>query len=271
MTASETIILIDGMYLLFSSFYANRNMRTLKGEPTGALYGFVTRVEALIRDFQPRRLGVAFDSREKTFRHRMYEPYKAKRLAPPEELIQQIPLVKEYLDLRGVPLFEAPGFEADDIIATCSKTESQKGNEVLIFTADKDLFQLVGEHVFIYHPKLKQKLDAQGIKEHFGVSPRQVVDYLSLTGDSSDNIPGVPGVGGKTALKIIEKFGSLDHLLDNIEEAEEKIKKKIKDNLESLQISKQLVDLANAPEIKEEGLLPETVLQQPVETFRNTR
>lgn len=252
MTASETIILIDGMYLLFSSFYANRNMRTLKGEPTGAIYGFVTRVEALIRDIQPQRLGVAFDSREKTFRHRMYEPYKAKRLAPPEELLQQIPLVKEYLNLRGVHSFESPGFEADDIIAACAKTESQKGNEVLIFTADKDLFQLVGEQVFIYHPKLKQKLDGPGIKEHFGVSPRQVVDYLSLTGDSSDNVPGVPGIGEKTALKIIEKFGSLDHLLENIEEAEEKIKKKIKDNRESLQISKQLIDLANAPEIKEE-------------------
>jgi DNA polymerase-1 len=252
MAASETIILIDGMYLLFSSFYVNRNMRTLKGEPTGAIYGFVTRVEALIRDFQPQRLGVAFDSKEKTFRHHMYEPYKAKRLAPPEELIQQIPLVKEYLDLRGVHMFESPGFEADDIIATCAKIESQKGNDVLIFTADKDLFQLVGEHVSIYHPKLKEKLDVQGVKEHFGVSPQQIVDYLSLTGDSSDNIPGVPGIGEKTALKIIEKFGSLDHLLDNIEAVEEKIKQKIKDNLELLQISRQLVDLANAPEIKEE-------------------
>lgn len=252
MAASETIILIDGMYLLFSSFYANRNMRTLKGEPTGAIYGFVTRVEALIRDFHPQRLGVAFDTGEKTFRHRMYEPYKAKRLAPPEELIQQIPLVKEYLALRGVHIFETPGFEADDIIASCSKTESQKGNDVLIFTADKDLFQLVGEHVSIFHPKLKEKLDAQGIKEHFGVSPRQVVDYLSLTGDSSDNIPGVPGVGEKTALKVMEKFGSLDHLLDNLEELEEKIKKKIKDNLELLKISRQLVDLGNAPGIKEE-------------------
>ncbi|UCH95209.1 MAG: DNA polymerase I [Candidatus Aminicenantes bacterium] len=252
MAAPETIILIDGMYLLFSSFYANRNMRTLKGEPTGAIYGFVTRTEGLIRDFQPGRIGVAFDSREKTFRHHMYEPYKAKRLVPPEELLQQIPLVKEYLNLRGIHLFEVPGFEADDIIATCSKAEDQKGNEVLIFTADKDLFQLVGGHVFIYHPRLKQKLDVEGIKEHFGVSPQQIVDFLSLTGDTSDNIPGVPGVGEKTALKIIEKFGSLDNLLSRLEEVEEKIKKKIENNLESLKISRQLVDLANAPGIKEE-------------------
>ncbi|NIM11010.1 MAG: DNA polymerase I [Candidatus Aminicenantes bacterium] len=252
---SETIFLIDGMYLLFSSFYSNRNMRTLKGEPTGAIYGFVTRVESIIRDVQPHRIGVAFDSKEKTFRHQWFEPYKAKRLVPPEELVQQIPLVKEYLALRGIQLFEASGFEADDVIAACSTAEAGKGNDVLIFSADKDLFQLVDDHIFIFHPKLKQKLDASAVKEHFGVSPRQIVDYLSLTGDTSDNIPGVPGIGEKTALKIIEKFQSLDNLLNNLDEADEKIKKKIENNRESLQISRQLIDLANAPEIKEEFLI----------------
>ena len=249
---AETVFLIDGMYLLFSSFYANRNMRTLKGEPTGAIYGFITRIEGLIRDLHPHRIGVAFDSKEKTFRHQMYEPYKAKRLVPPEELVQQIPKVREYLTLRGIHLFEAPGFEADDIIASCSKAEAGKGNEVYIFTADKDLFQLVGKNIFIYHPRLKQKLDEAGIKEHYGVSPQQIVYYLSLTGDASDNIPGVPGVGEKTALKIIDQYGSLDELLQNLEKADEKIKKKIQGNLESLEISRQLVDLAHAPEIKEE-------------------
>jgi len=123
---AETTFLIDGMYLLFSSFYSNRAMRTLKGEPTGAVYGFVTRVESIIRDLKPHRIGVAFDSREKTFRHRLFEPYKAKRLVPPEELIQQIPHVREYLDLRGIHLFEAPGFEADDVVAACAKKRSPK-------------------------------------------------------------------------------------------------------------------------------------------------
>ena len=248
-THPDTVILIDGMYLLFSSFYANRNMRTLKGEATGATFGFVTRIEALIRDLQPQHLGVAFDSREKTFRHEMYEPYKAKRLAPPEELLEQIPRVKAYLNLRGIHLFELPGFEADDIIAVCAKTEAAKGNRVLIFTADKDLFQLVGENIYIYHPKLKEQLDAQGIKEHFGVSPGQVVDFLSLTGDSSDNIPGIPGVGEKTALKILDQFGTLDNLLQNLETVEDKLKKKIQDNLEILNLSRKLVDLAYIPEM----------------------
>jgi len=139
---ADTVFLIDGMYLLFSSFYANRNMRTLKGEPTGAIYGFVTRTESLIRDLHPQRIAVAFDSKEKTFRHLMYEPYKAKRLVPPEELVEQIPLVREYLELRGIHLFEVPGFEADDIIAACSKAEAKKGNEVLIFPASDRVLPL---------------------------------------------------------------------------------------------------------------------------------
>jgi DNA polymerase-1 len=249
---SETVFLIDGMYLLFSSFYANRNMRTLKGEPTGALFGFVNRTESLIRELEPGRIGVAFDSREKTFRHHLFEPYKAKRLAAPEELLQQVPAVREYLELRGIDLFEIPGFEADDIIAASASREAEKGNEVVIFSADKDLFQLVRDSICIYHPRLKQKLGAEGIKEHFGVSPQQVVDYLSLTGDSSDNIPGVPGVGEKTAKKIIETYGSLQNILDNMEAVEEKIRKKIEGNMEALELSKQLIDLANAPELEQD-------------------
>jgi DNA polymerase I len=248
----ETIFLIDGMYLLFSSFYANRNMRTLQGEPTGGIFGFINRTESLIKELAPARIGVAMDSSEKTFRHKMYEPYKAKRLAAPEELIQQISLVKEYLELRGIGLFEIPGFEADDLIAHCAKKESKKGNEVVIFSADKDLFQLVRDTIYIYHPKQKMKLGAEGITEVFGVSPDLVVDYLSLVGDASDNIPGVPGVGDKTAKKIIEKYGSINQLLENIDTVEEKIKKKIQDNMDALELSRQLIDLNNVPEIETE-------------------
>lgn len=242
---------MDGMYLLFSSFYSNRNMRTLKGEPTGAVYGFVTRIESIIRDVKPQRIAVAFDSKGKTFRHEMYEPYKAKRLVPPEELVAQIPHVKEYMELRGIPLFELPGFEADDIIAVCAKSEAAKGNEIQIFTADKDLFQLVDDNIFIYHPKLKHKLDAEGIKEKFGVLPGQVVDFLSLMGDSSDNIPGVPGIGEKTALKIIEKYRTLDNLLNNLDDADPKIKKKFDGNLDALETSRKLIDFAHIPEMPE--------------------
>ena len=143
----KTILLIDGMYLMFSSFYSTRNMRTLEGEPTGAIFGFVNRVEKLITDLKPFSVAVAFDSREKTFRHRLYSEYKAKRMLPPEELLQQIPYIREYLELRGISLFEAPGFEADDIIARISQDEKGKGQQIFIFTSDKDLFQLVGGEI----------------------------------------------------------------------------------------------------------------------------
>ncbi|MCP4154273.1 MAG: DNA polymerase I [bacterium] len=246
---SETICLIDGMYLVFSSFYSNRNMRTLKGEPTGAVFGFINRVERLIKELKPHRIGVAFDVRQKTFRHKMYAEYKAKRQAPPEELIAQLPFVKEFLEARGIPAFEAPGFEADDIIATLANKEADDGNRVVIFTADKDLFQLVRDGITIFHPKRKEELNGAGIVEHYGVEPGQIVDYLSLVGDASDNVPGVPGIGEKTAQKIISQFGSIEYLLNHMDEAPEKIKKKLQDNMEAFEISKNLIDLSRAPKL----------------------
>ncbi|MGE5341945.1 MAG: DNA polymerase I [Candidatus Omnitrophota bacterium] len=248
----EKIFIIDSMYLLFSSFYSNRNMRTFKGEPTGAIFGFVTRIESLIRDEKPDRIGVAIDSSKKTFRHDLYEPYKAKRLVAPEDLSRQIPLAKEYLNLRDIPLFEIPGFEADDIIAACAKAEAAKGNEVYIVSADKDLFQLVGGNIYCYHPKLKQKLDAAGVKEHFGIAPEQIVDFLSLTGDTSDNIPGVPGIGEKTAQKIITTFGSIDHLLQHLDQLDEKNRKRIEENLDAINVSRNLIDLSAIPPLNHE-------------------
>lgn len=244
----ENILVIDGMYLIFSSFYSHRNMRTLKGEPTGAVYGFVTRVESLLNELQPTRIVVALDSRGKTHRHDVYPEYKAKRLEPPEELLQQIPWIKEYLEYRGIPMYERQGIEADDIIAKLAFDYRDTGDEVIIFSADKDLFQLVGGGVRVFHPKLKQKLGPEGIKEFFGVSPEQIVDYLALVGDSSDNIPGVPGIGEKTALKLMDKFGSVDGMLEQIDEVEERYKKKISANKELLELSRQLVDLGNLPD-----------------------
>ena len=249
---TDTIALIDGMYLIFSSFYANRNMRTLRGEPTGAVYGFVTRVEKLIRDFRPASILVAFDSREKTFRHEMYDEYKAKRLEPPEELIRQLPQIREFLDLRGIDQVEIPGYEADDIIAVLSRYRRWKDHQILIFSADKDLFQLVGGNVFLYHPRLKRKMDARDIKDSFGVSPEQIVYYLSLVGDSSDNIPGIPGIGEKTAKKLIETYDNLDELLRNRDRLDEKIKKKIDSSRDLLEMSTRLVDLSAIPDFDHE-------------------
>lgn len=241
---NETIVLIDGMYLVFSSFYANQNMQTLKGEPTGAVFGFISRVESLIQELQPHRIVVAFDIHEKNFRHELFPGYKAKRLAPPEDLLQQLPAIKEYLRLREIPGWEISGYEADDIIAALSRRETSNNNAVIIFSADKDLFQLVNQSVSVFHPKLKEKLGVPGIKEHFGVTPDRIVDFLSLTGDASDNIPGVPGVGEKTALKLLEEFSSLDNLLQNLDKVQGKLGEKIRDNLSILDISRRMIDLS---------------------------
>ncbi len=248
------VLVIDAMYLIFSSYYVNRHMRTLKGEPSGALFGFVTRIENLIRDLSPDKIVVAFDSKGKTFRNDIYPKYKANRDAPPEELVTQIPFVKEFLEKRGIEYIEAPGFEADDIIAQISFGLGEN-ERAIIFSADKDLFQLVNGHVTIWHPKMKSELDKQGVKDYFGLYPEQIVDYLSITGDSSDNIPGVHGIGDKGAKKILEKFNSLDNALENPDELEEKHRKKIFEDMESLKMSRALVDLKSVHnlEIKEKN------------------
>ncbi len=244
---AETILLIDGMYLVYSSFYSHQAMRTIQGEPTGAVFGFINRVESLIQELKPDRLAVAFDAKEKNFRRELYPEYKAKRLQPPEELIQQLPLIREYLEYRGIYSLEKPGLEADDIIALLARRYAAAGSEVLIFSADKDLFQLVAERISVFHPKLKQKLDRDGIKGFFGIYPDQIVDYLSLAGDASDNIPGIPGIGEKTATKLIEKYGSLEALIRDLKNLDKKLKDKIEKNIHLLDFWKKLLDFNQIP------------------------
>ncbi|MFH2108501.1 MAG: DNA polymerase I [Chrysiogenia bacterium] len=245
----ENILLIDGMYLVFSSFYSHHSMRTLKGEPTGAIFGFISRMESLIHELHPKRLVVAFDSKEKNFRRDLYPAYKSKRLQPPEELIQQLPAIREYLTCRGIHFLEKPGLEADDIIALLARRFAAAGSEVLIFSADKDLFQLVAERIFIFHPKLKKKLDRGDVKEFFGVFPEQIVDYLSLAGDASDNIPGIPGIGDKTATKLIEKFGSLAAMLAELDQVEAKLQEKIRANSHLFELWQRLLDFSKIPAV----------------------
>ncbi len=255
----DPVLLIDGMYLVFSSFYANPSMRTLGNEPTGAVFGFASRVEGVIQELRPGRLAVAFDSKEKNFRRELYPEYKAKRQLPPEELLQQLPAVREYLQGRGIHALEKPGLEGDDIIALLAGRYAAAGAEVLIFSADKDLFQLVNERVFIYHPKLKKKLGRDDVKEFFGVFPEQVVDFLSLAGDASDNIPGIPGVGEKTATKLIARFGSLETLLRDLDQVEGRLRDKIAASRHLLAKWRSLLDL---------GRIPETGIDLEVPTFQ---
>jgi len=239
----KKILLIDGMYLIFNSFYAFGNMRSASGFPTGAIYGFITRIDNLIKELKPDFLVVAMDSKGKTFRHEIYPDYKANRKEAPDDLLKQIPIIKEYLKIKQIDTIELPGYEGDDIIYFYKKESEISKNEVVIFTADKDMFQLVDDNTTIFHPKLKKLLNADGIKEHFGLFPDQIVDYLALMGDSSDNIPGAKGIGEKTAKKLIDLYGSIDSMFENINNIENKFKKKIEASKNNIELSKHLIQL----------------------------
>ena len=212
-TPGKTLYLIDGTSNIYRAYYAIRGLSNSSGRPTNATYGFTQMLRKLLQDEDPEYLAVAFDRAEPTHRHASFPSYKAHRQAPPEDLIQQIPDIKEVCRALGVPIVEVPGFEADDLMGTLAVKSSAAGFRVVLVTSDKDLLQLVGENVVVLHPSRGEKLDREGVKRSFGVYPEQVVDVLALMGDSSDNIPGVPGIGEKGARDLISTYGSLEETL----------------------------------------------------------
>ncbi len=218
-----TLFLLDGMALVYRSFFAlqRTGMVTSKGVPTGATYGFLMTLLKIHEAYRPDYLAVALDSAEKTFRHKLYEPYKANRPEPPEDLITQLDFIISLIDAMRIPLLKQPGFEADDLIATAAK-QFETACEIFIVTPDKDLAQLVHDGVTILKPGKKQnELELFGrheIKEKFGIDPDRFVDFLMLTGDSSDNIPGAKGIGPKTASRLINTYGGLDELLKHLDD-----------------------------------------------------
>jgi len=209
----RSLYLVDGSNNLYRAFYAIRGLSTSKGLPTNAIFGFTSMLRKLLREHAPRRLGVAFDLAEPTFRHKAFADYKANRPETPADLVVQIPYVKKVCQVLGVPVLELSGFEADDIIATLADRGRKAGLEVVIVATDKDLLQLVGDGVMVFNPVSEQFLDSEGVARVFGVRPDQVRDVLALCGDSSDNIPGVPGIGEKGARDLIRQYGDLESVL----------------------------------------------------------
>jgi DNA polymerase I len=209
----RSLYLVDGSNTLYRAFYAIRGLSTSKGLPTNAVFGFTSMLRKLLREHAPRRLGVAFDLAEPTFRHKAFSDYKANRPETPPDLIIQIPYVKRVCEVLGVPVLEFPGFEADDVIATLTDRGRKAGYQIVIVATDKDLLQLVGDGVLVFNPVSEQFLDGEGVERAFGVRPEQVGDVLALCGDTSDNIPGVPGIGEKGAKDLIRQFGDLDSVL----------------------------------------------------------
>jgi DNA polymerase-1 len=211
---AETLYLVDASSILFRAFYAIRSLSTRDGRPTNAIYGTLKIAEKLLKDHRPERVAFVFDTPAPTFRHEAFEAYKANRPEMPDDMARQIGPAKEILRAMGLPLLESPGYEADDLIGTLARRAVEAGWEVVIVTADKDLFQLVGPGVRVLHTKKEDALlDETGVEEVFGVGPERVVDVLALWGDPTDNIPGVPGIGEKGAKDLVRQYGDLESVL----------------------------------------------------------
>jgi DNA polymerase-1 len=208
------LYLIDGSSYIYRAFYAINRLTNAQGMPTNAVFGFLQMIKKIIEQENPEYLAVVFDAKGPTFRHDLYEEYKAHRPSMPEDLVVQIPYIKEVSRDYGLPILEKQGFEADDIIATLAKEAEAKGFEVVIVSGDKDLMQMISSRICMWDTLKNQIFNMETMRERFGTSPSQWVDIIGLAGDSSDNVPGVPGIGEKTAVKLIQAHGSLDKLLE---------------------------------------------------------
>lgn len=240
------LLLVDGHSNLYRAFFALKTrLSAPDGTPTGAVYGFLRMFHKMLRELAPTHVAVAFDVSRETFRTRMLESYKGTRQPMPEDLRVQVPLVQKALELLGVTLLLTPDVEADDMIASLAEKAAAEGFEVVIATVDKDLMQLVRDpHIKLWHTRLERLLDEQGVAEVFGVPPGQVVEVLALEGDASDNIPGCPGVGEKTARELIRRFGSVAALYQHLSEVTPpKAQKALAENRELVELSRTLVEL----------------------------
>jgi len=252
MSKRKTLYLIDGSSYIFRAFFGVRQqLSTSKGFPTNALYGFINMLQKVIREEKPDYLVVAFDSPDKTFRHKIYPNYKANRDAPPEELSRQFPYFEPLVKAYGLCSIRRPGFEADDIIGTLAKKGKQKGLEIVIVSGDKDMMQLISPHIYMLDTMKNKKFMDKEVVEKFGVQADKVVEVMGLMGDSSDHIPGVAGVGPKTAAELIRKFGSIEALYKRIDEVEKKnVKEKLERDKENAFMSRELVCIDTAMDLE---------------------
>lgn len=246
---SKTLLLIDAYAMIFRAYYAFiRSPRmNSKGENTSAVFGFCVTLEDLVKKINPTHLGVAFDPKGGTFRHEAYEQYKAQRPETPEDIRKAVPVIKQLLEAMNIPVLEVPGFEADDVIGTLSVLGEKAGYEVYMATPDKDYGQLVSDHVFMYRPRHTGGFERMGPKEvcdKYGLQRKeQVIDLLGLMGDASDNIPGCKGVGEKTAVALLQQFGSIENLLANTDQLKGALRTKVESQTEEIKFSKFLATI----------------------------
>ncbi|MGA2774556.1 MAG: DNA polymerase I [Candidatus Omnitrophota bacterium] len=244
--SDKRLYLIDATAFCYRAFYALPGLTTSSGQPTNAVYGFLNILNKVLKEKKPQYLAVCFDVSRKTFRSKKFAEYKIQRQPMPDDLISQIPLIKELVSAYGLPLFEKEGFEADDIIATLAKSAKAEGLLVTIVSNDKDILQLVDDKVEVFSPYKDTGViyDIEKVRERFDVSPGQIADIIALMGDSVDNIPGVKGVGEKTASSLIAQFGSVEKLLEHPEKIkQDKLKSLILENIEMIKLNRELAVL----------------------------
>ncbi|MDD2679929.1 MAG: 5'-3' exonuclease H3TH domain-containing protein, partial [Candidatus Omnitrophica bacterium] len=253
----KRLYLIDATAFCYRAFYAVRGLATSFGQPTGAIYGFINMLNKILKENKPVYIAACFDVSRDTFRTKKFAEYKIQRPPMPDDLSSQMPLIKEALSGYGIKILEKEGFEADDIIATLSRKAKAKGMRTIIITSDKDILQLVDKDTEVYSPYKDEGVtyDEEKVKERFGISPKQIADLISLMGDNVDNIPGIPGIGEKTASALIQEFGSVDKLLAHPDKVgKEKLRLAIKENAKLIKLNKELavlvedVDLDFGPE-----------------------
>lgn len=244
------LFLLDAYALIYRSYYAFiKNPRVnSKGQNTSAVFGFVNTLEELLRKENPTHIAVAFDPPGGTFRHDAYEKYKAQRQETPEDIRAAVPIIKEIIAAYNIKELEVPYYEADDVIGTIAKKAEKENIDVYMMTPDKDYGQLTSDHIFMYKPKFAGSgfdvLDAKAIMEKYELSsPDQMIDLLGLMGDASDNIPGCPGVGPKTAQKLLEEYGTIENLLEHTSEIKGALKQRLEDNKEQIIFSKFLATI----------------------------
>ncbi len=265
MFTEKKFVLVDGSSYLYRAFHALPPLTTAKGQATGAVYGVINMLRRLLLDQAPDYMAVVFDAKGKTFRHDLYDQYKANRPPMPDDLRSQIEPLHEIIEAMGIPLLVVEGVEADDVIGTLARQGEAHGMRTLISTGDKDMAQLVDDHVTLINTMTNTVTDTAGVREKYGVTPEQIVDYLTLVGDTSDNIPGVPKVGPKTASKWLQDYGSLDEVVAHAADIKGKIGEHLRAALDQLPLSRVLATIkCNVPL----AVTPEQLSLSPPEQSR---
>ena len=259
--APDSTLLIDGNAYLYRFYHGSEPRFAQDGTPTHVIYRYMVYLRTCLFRYRPKRLIVVFDASGPTFRHQIYDAYKAHRDPMPDDLRCQISPIKESIQLMGIPVVEIPEVEADDSLGTLAKTYSEQGEMSYILSMDKDLTQCVNDSVHLVHDRQKVIVDPDYIEQRYGVKPRQIIDLLALTGDSADNIPGVEGVGPKSAAKLLQTWGTIENIIKNMHWVKGKIGNSLRQSVDELRLSKTLTtikqDLELPFDLEQLELMPE--------------